>query len=175
MPLVLPLLSPAAFPDPQWIAITLVLLLFVPLVLALFARSRYPDTTTKRAPLATKLSAIGLGAVLVGFLGAVVFGFLIGEAQLDPGLFLSWAILAAIVLLLVQLLEAATARLIVGPFSLACQTLIMPSPATVHKVDILTRLDMAQPSSSARIFDTIQAAPAASEAGSEMPYPRGKK
>jgi len=101
MPLVLPLLSPAAFPDPVRIALPLVVLLLIPLALALFARSRYEEATTRRAPLVTKLSAVGLGMVFVGFLGAVIFGFFIGKAQLNPGLFLSWAILAAILLLFI--------------------------------------------------------------------------
>ena len=101
MPLVLPLFSPAAFPGPVQVALPLVVLLLVPLLLALFARSRYEEATTRRAPLVTKISAIGFGAVLVGFLGAVIFGLLIGEAQLNPGLFLSWAFFAAILFLLV--------------------------------------------------------------------------
>ena len=102
MPLVLPFLAPAAFPDPVRIALTLVLLLLVPLALALFARSRYEAGTTGRAPLVTKISAIALGAVFVGFLGAAVLGFFVGEIQLAPGILGSQAILAALALLLVS-------------------------------------------------------------------------
>jgi len=102
MPLALPFLSPAAFPDPVRIALVLVVLLLVPLGLALFARSRYEEATTRRAPLVTKVSGAAFGAILVGFLGAVIFGLLIGKAQLAPGIFLSGAIPAAIALLLVS-------------------------------------------------------------------------
>jgi predicted Na+-dependent transporter len=100
IPLVLPILAPSAFPNPVLIAGTLVLLILIPLVLALFARSRSEEATAKRAPLATKISGVSLGAVFVGFLGAVVVGLFIGDNQLAPGILGSRAILAALALLL---------------------------------------------------------------------------
>ena len=102
MPLVLPFLDPAAFPDPVRIALTLVLLLLVPLVLALLARYRDEAATTKRAPLVTKISGAALGAVFVGFLGAAVLGFFVGDDQMAPGILGSRAILAALALLLIS-------------------------------------------------------------------------
>ncbi|MDD1668875.1 MAG: hypothetical protein LUO97_03650 [Methanomicrobiales archaeon] len=99
LPLVLPFLAPSAFPDPVLIAETLILLILVPLVLALFARSRSEEATAKRAPLATKISGVSLGAVFVGFLGAVVVGLFIGNNQLAPGILGSRAILSALALL----------------------------------------------------------------------------
>jgi predicted Na+-dependent transporter len=102
MPLVLPFLSPASFPDPALIATTLVLLILLPLVIALVARSRSEEATTKKAPLATKLSGIGLGAVIVGFLGSAVVGLFIGGNELAPGILGSRAILACLALLLVS-------------------------------------------------------------------------
>jgi BASS family bile acid:Na+ symporter len=102
MPLVLPYLAPSAFPDQVRIAVTLILLILVPLVLALFARSRSEAAATARAPLATKISGAGLGAVFVGFLGAVVVGLFIENNQLAPGILGSRAILAALALLLVS-------------------------------------------------------------------------
>jgi BASS family bile acid:Na+ symporter len=100
MPLVLPVLDPSAFPDPARIAMTLVLLIFIPLVLALLARSRSEAATTAWAPLATKISGAGLVAVFVGFLGAVVVGLFIEDNQLAPGILGTRAILAALALLL---------------------------------------------------------------------------
>jgi predicted Na+-dependent transporter len=102
MPLVLPYLSPPGLADPAWIAVTLVLLLLVPAGLALLARSRSEAATTARAPLVTKISAIGLGAVFVGSLGAVVVGLIAGEVLLTPGILGRGAILAGLALLLVS-------------------------------------------------------------------------
>jgi ACR3 family arsenite transporter len=102
MPLVVPFLAPASQADPARIAVTLVVLILVPVGLALFARSRSEAATTARAPLATKISAIGLGAVFVGSLGAVIVGLIAGMNLLTPGILGSRAILAALALLLVS-------------------------------------------------------------------------
>lgn len=95
MPLVLPFLLPGIPLDILGIAEVLVLLIFIPLGLGLFARSRYPDATTRYAPLTAKVSAVALGAVIVGFLGGNLQGFL--------GIFGTGAILAILVFLLVAL------------------------------------------------------------------------
>ena len=57
----------------------------------------------------------------------------------------------------------------------AGKILIMPSPAIVHKVEIVIILEIAHPSSKARIFDNIQAAAAAKETGKDRPSFAGKK
>ena len=53
--------------------------------------------------------------------------------------------------------------------------LCMPSPAMVHKVDTVIRLEIEQPSKRAMSVDNIQVAPAAGEAGKFSPKPVGKK
>ena len=96
MPLLLPFMLPGITLDIPAIAEYLVLLILVPLGLGLLARARYHDATTRYAPLTATVSAVALGAVIAGFLGGNLRGFL--------GIFGTGAILAILVFLFVALL-----------------------------------------------------------------------
>ncbi|MDD1653276.1 MAG: hypothetical protein LUQ64_01885 [Methanomicrobiales archaeon] len=99
MPLVLPLMLPGTSLDTLRIAGFLVLLILLPLVLALLARARFTDATTRYAPLTAKASAVALGAVLIGFLGAVVLRFFDGNPVGFLGIIGTGAILVSLVFL----------------------------------------------------------------------------
>jgi bile acid:Na+ symporter, BASS family len=96
MPLVLPFLVPGMALNIVGIAEILVLLILIPLGLGLFARARSQEATTRYAPLATKISVVSLGAVIVGFLGGNFQGFL--------GIFGTGTILAILAFLFVAFL-----------------------------------------------------------------------